>query len=267
MPYSSNHKNSIQHTFKYTATVIIPAAFSICIWSCKQPAPPPLQHLRDTAVTYITYKGEPGQRKEVRLADSTQVILNARSLLLVPDNFTQERTLLLDGEAFFNATDPTAKPLTVKTNILTLTTQPAAAFKIRSFEVQHGATAYLLHGKIKVTKSYHSATDNQPEILERGQMVLANNEIDLMEKETYVPEELENWLQGRLVLHDETFMNTVRILENWYSTEITVNGNASGTGPVNGDFNNATLQQVLQALQKTGGFTYQLKDNKVTVDF
>ena len=33
------------------------------------------------------------------------------------------------------------------------------------------------------TKSYHSQTDNEPELLTGGEMVMINRDIDLMEKE------------------------------------------------------------------------------------
>jgi hypothetical protein len=35
-----------------------------------------------------------------------------------------------------------------------------------------------------VTKFYHSSTDNEPETLKSGDMVMINKDIDLMEKET-----------------------------------------------------------------------------------
>ena len=42
-----------------------------------------------------------------------------------------------------------------------------------------------------MVKSYHSDTDNEPEILAAGEMVMINREIDLMEKEKLSAEELE----------------------------------------------------------------------------
>jgi transmembrane sensor len=48
-----------------------------------------------------------------------------------------------------------------------------------------------LSGKLNVKKSYHSDTDNEPEIVETGQMVMINRDIDLMEKEKLDSAELK----------------------------------------------------------------------------
>lgn len=214
--------------------------------------------------TYTTYEGVLGERKKISLPNGAPVILNSNTKLLVPADFAQSHTLLLDGEAYF---DSTAYPLTVKTNILTMTVTKPAAFKMRCFESQQGATGYILRGEVKVSKSYHSKTDDQPEMLGPGNMVLANKEIDLMEKETYHPREMETWLQDKLIFNDEPFMNTVRKLEEWYSTEIYVEGDVSGAGPINGEFSQASLAKVLDQIRQTANFSYKVKKNKVMIDF
>lgn len=223
-----------------------------------------LLSFREKGQTYTTYEGVLGERKKISLPGGASVILNSNTKLLVPADFAKSHTILLDGEAYF---DSTAYPLTVKTNILTMTVTKPAAFKMRCFESQQGATAYVLRGEVKVIKSYHSQTDDQPEMLGPGNMVLANKEIDLMEKETYHPVEMEVWLQDKLIFQDEPFMNAVRKLEEWYSTEIYVDGDVSVAGPINGEFTRASLTKVLEELKHTAGFSYKVKKNKVLIDF
>ena len=234
---------------------------------CGQPAADPLKSLQNSNLVYTTYEGQEGQRKKLQLADSSTVILNAGSKLLVPEHFPQGgRELVLDGEAFFEVAPSARQPLVVKTEILTITAL-GTAFKIRCFAAQPGATAYLLNGKVKVAKTYHSATDNQSEILERGNMVLANKEIDLMEKETYDPASLEAWLQEDLRFQNTPFMTVVRQLEDWYAITITVNGNAADVPSVTASFQGRSLQQVLDALRETAGYSYKIKRNEVELNF
>ncbi|SHM82956.1 FecR family protein [Chitinophaga sp. CF418] len=223
-----------------------------------------LSSFHEKGQTYTTYEGVLGERKKISLPDGTPVILNSNTKLLVPADFAKTHTLLLDGEAYF---DSTAFPLTVKTNILTMTATKPAAFKMRCFESQQGATAYVLSGEVKVSKSYHSKTDDQPEMLGPGNMVLANKEIDLMEKETYHPAEMETWLQDKLIFHDEPFMNAVRKLEEWYSTEIYVEGDVSAAGGINGEFRQASLTKVLEEIRRTARFNYKVRKDKVTINF
>jgi hypothetical protein len=65
-----------------------------------------------------------------------------------------------------------------------------ARFVVEAMRKQPGEESDLLDGKLRVTKSYHSDTDNEPEVLGAGDMVMINREIDLMEKEKMTgPEE------------------------------------------------------------------------------
>lgn len=223
-------------------------------------------HLQNSALKYTTYRSETGQRKQLQLPDGTKVILNSRSTLLVPENFAQQHgELVLDGEAFFEVAAAT-RPFVVKTEILTATVL-GTAFRIRSFTSQAGATLYLLNGKVKVTKSYHSTTDNQPEILERGQMVLANKDIDLMEKETFEPAELEAWLQERLRFEQTPLPAAIRQLEEWYAVDISLEGDFSKAGPLNGTFDHYPLQKMLDTLSARAGCRYKIRDQAVSIRF
>jgi len=254
---------SVQNTLPILGLLLI-AGIQL---QCQQPQKEdPVKHLLNGQTTYTTYQGEVGHRKKLQLADSSTVILNAGSRLLVPATFPQQgRELILDGEAYFDAA-PTinGRPFTVKTDKLTVTAL-GTAFKIRSFATQPGATAYLLNGKVRVAKTYHSATDNQPEILERGQMVLANRDIDLMEKETYQPAELEAWLQEDLRFKDIPFMTMIRQLEDWFAVTITVEGDVSSIKNMTASFQHNTLQEVLEILRKAAHCSYKIKGDEVEI--
>jgi len=264
VPTSNTPNKIFQSKRLYLVVVVILSATTIAAWHYRQGHHQPVLHqLRDKQQGYTTYTGTAGERRKITLPDNTSVILNGNTRLMVPDSFMRQHAVLLDGEAYFDAPGP----LIVKTNILTLTTQPAAAFKIRCFELQQGATAYLVSGKLQVTKSYFSATDNQPEILGNGNMILANKEIDLMEKETYVPLEMKEWLDEKMSFEKEPFMNVMHKLEDWYGTEIYVDGNTPEVAPVTASFDHATLKDVLDNLRKQAKFTYKISNEKVNITF
>jgi hypothetical protein len=91
----------------------------------------------------------------------------------------------LDGEIFLIARHADKRPLIIHTRQLIITVQSAyARLHIEAFASSPGEQADLMEGQLKVTKSYHSSTDNEPETLRSGDMVMINKEIDLMEKET-----------------------------------------------------------------------------------
>ncbi|WP_343667685.1 DUF4974 domain-containing protein [Chitinophaga sp.] len=253
--------NSKSSKWLYIIIVLILCGTTAGMWYFKPGKKPALASFREAQVNYNPHEGTQGNRTRFTLPDSTEVLLNGKSTVLVPDNYAQTHTLLLDGEAWFNS----PHELKVITNILTITNTAAASFRIRCFEAQQGATAYLGSGTVQVAKSYHSTTDNQAETLSIGNMVLANKEIDLMEKETYQPAELDRWLKGELTFSKVPFMNAMHTLEEWYGTEIYVDGDVSALPAVDGSFPNQSLDQVLQSMQKAMHFSYQFKGDRVKV--
>jgi hypothetical protein len=96
-----------------------------------------------------------------------------------------DRDFQLDGEVFLIWRNGDKRPFTIRTRQLIITLQsPTARLHIDAFAASPGEQADLLEGEVKVTKSYHSSTDDEPEILHSGDMVMINRDIDLMEKET-----------------------------------------------------------------------------------
>ncbi|WP_343702504.1 FecR domain-containing protein [Chitinophaga sp.] len=217
---------------------------------------------------YTMYQCPYGKRKAVTLADSTVVLLNSRSRLYVPAGFPQaRREVILDGEAFFNVRQALPQQFTLHTDKLNITS-PSGNFRIRSLEKQSGATMYLLAGKANVGKSYHSDTDNERENLSAGEMILANKDIDLMEKETFTLAEQQDCLEGKLVFDNTPLPAALKKMEDWFGVEVELKGRSSSISKaVSGVFRNDSLQDMLATLGDSIGFTYRITRDKVVIKF
>jgi len=64
-------------------------------------------------------------------------------------------------------------------------------FRVDAVRKRAGEEVDLLEGQLRVTKSYHSDTDNEPEVLAAGEMVIDQPGDRLMEKEKLSPAELD----------------------------------------------------------------------------
>ena len=154
-------------------------------WSCKSPA------RRNPAD--ITYENGAGKSRTVKLPDGSSVAMSARTVIRISQKFGQtERDLELDGEAIFTVNGDAGKPFIVHTRNLQIQvlgggnqqgSLSGTLFKVDAYASNAGEEVDVLSGKLKVTKSYHSDTDNEPEIIGPGEMVMINRDIDLMEKE------------------------------------------------------------------------------------
>ncbi len=216
---------------------------------------------------YATYQCPYGERKMFTLADSTMVLLNSRTHLYVPVNFPHSsREVILDGEAFFGVRKPGNKEFVITTDKLRARTKGGFC-RIRSLESQSGATFYLLNGAASVQKSYHSNTDNQPEQLQSGEMILANKDIDLMEKETFPPAEQQDCLDGKLVFNNTPVSTAFKKIEDWFGVQMELRGKNTPSQGISGVFHTGSLQNMLSLLSDSIGFTYRITRDKVVIRF
>jgi len=128
---------------------------------------------------------------DVKLPDGSHVVLRPGTQVTVAKGFgASNRELELDGEGIFDVAGSAAKPFVVHTRNLEIVVL-GTRFHVDAFRKNAGEQVDLLEGRLRVKKSYHSDTDNEPEVLEAGDMVMINRDIDLMEKEKMSPAELD----------------------------------------------------------------------------
>ena len=128
---------------------------------------------------------------DVKLPDGSHVVLRPGTQVTIAKGFgVSNRDLELDGEAIFDVDGSAAKPFVVHTRNLEIVVL-GTRFHVDAFRKNAGEQVDLLEGRLRVKKSYHSDTDNEAEVLEAGEMVMINRDIDLMEKEKMSPAELD----------------------------------------------------------------------------
>jgi len=137
------------------------------------------------------YTNKSGNSHQVKLPDGSIVVLRPGTQITVAKGFgAGNRDLELDGEALFDVRGSAAIPLVLHTRNLEITVL-GTRFHVDAFRKNAGEQVDLLEGRLRIKKSYHSDTDNEPELLTAGEMVMINRDIDLMEKEKMSPAELD----------------------------------------------------------------------------
>lgn len=172
-------KNAIPMTGRVLLLLILAGT-----WHCKDRHP-------QARTGQLIYANETQQAKTVTLPDNSKVLLQPRTTLEISKSFNvTDRDVKLDGEAVFTVGSGGDHSLIVHTRNLHILVLEGR-FHVDAFASNAGEEVDLLSGKLRVTKSYHSTTDNGEEVLVGGDMVMINRDIDLMEKEKLNPTELE----------------------------------------------------------------------------
>lgn len=168
-----------------------------------------------SADTYTTYATRTGERKTIRLADGSVIVLNAGSTIRIPDQLQRKRKLqLLDGEVFFDVNTNPDIPFIVESGPLQ-TTVLGTSFNVSAYKDVHTLSIGVMSGKVKV-----AGKGSMAQVLERDQE-LVYNKISGELKVSPVDEQQPGWKEGRLIFNDVTFNDMVVLMEKNFGITIT----------------------------------------------
>jgi transmembrane sensor len=205
-----------------------------------------------------------GQKSKISLPDGSIVFLNAESSIKYMDNFTENRTIHLSGEAFFEVAKNEKYPFEVITENLT-TTAIGTSFNINAYNTASKIEVSLASGKVKIAESIsHSQVEINPG---EGITYLPLN--SSFQMQTVDIQNILNWKEGILQFEKLPLPEVIEILERWYGVEIEIAGkNPSPQLKCTGTFKpNEYLSNVLNALGHSIEFNYSIDDKKITLEF
>jgi ferric-dicitrate binding protein FerR (iron transport regulator) len=137
--------------------------------------------IRSGTVSWENTTGDPAR---YALEDGSLLVLSPKGKITQDINFGKgKRELTLDGEALLTIPKAEGDTFIIHTRNLNIVVLAAAKMHIDAYASSPGESADLLSGKLRVTKSYYSKTDNAAELLDGGDMIMINRDVDLMEKE------------------------------------------------------------------------------------
>ncbi|EDP97168.1 FecR domain-containing protein [Kordia algicida OT-1] len=193
-----------------------------------------------------------GQQLAVNLPDGSEVTLNAKSTVFYDkDNWNNNRTLHLDGEAYFKVTKgATFTVITKEGSVQVLGTTFNVNTNEDFFEVQ------CYSGKVNVintAKAEHILTKGKA--VRTYQNVVSNWTFDTTEK---------NWLSGQSSFMETPLSEVIEALENQYQLQIK-NTESFTKERFTGRFTNNNRAVALQTVFEAMDIDYTLNDNVVTL--
>lgn len=156
-----------------------------------------------------------GERKHFFLPDSSEVWINAGTNLKYPKKFKAgQRTVFLDGEAYFSVKKNQVKPFIVETQQLSVKVL-GTKFNVKAYSTETKTTTTLVSGKVEVTTNqngYRVLNPNEQLVFDHS-----NATIDVAE----IPaNEMDSWRSGQLVFNDASFDEIIQTLERHFNTSI-----------------------------------------------
>ena len=264
--------------FGYAAAILLAVGlfyiFSVVIRS--QPA--------TKKATSLEVVAENGSRKRIVLPDGSTVILNAGSSIRYCKTFEgKTRDVNLYGEAFFEVVKNAKIPFHVHCSNIDIKVL-GTAFNVKSYPDERTIETTLIRGLVEIhdnsnknakpiylhpsekiilarSSTTNTATKTTVAALNQRAAVI---HLDTISKENSWIETA--WMYNRLEFRKNTFEEIARKMERWYAVSIIINDASLKQQILNGSFENETLEQALQALQKITPFQFSIQNNTVIIN-
>ncbi|UZR96265.1 FecR family protein [Chondrinema litorale] len=201
-----------------------------------------------------------GQKNTIVLKDGSKIKLNSGSKIRFPENFEEDkREVFLEGEAYFEVEHNASQPFIVNSGGIR-TKVLGTSFNIKNIESHNKVEIALVTGKVEIVKnaSHEKVTLSPNELLE------VDNETNDMSKRSFEPSKELGWKDGIIQFKEAKTDEITEVLENWYDTKIVIKNTPSNKG-FTGEFDNESLETVLQGLSFSIGFNYKLEGNTVII--
>lgn len=237
-------------------------------------------------VAQNTVSTKRGSKSKIQLPDGTQVWLNADSKITYNEKFQGAlREVQLTGEAFFDVVRDETRPFVIHTNAIDVKVL-GTSFNVRSYEDEKNTETSLIHGSVEVTlrsdpaqKKYELKPGQKLIVQNNGLPVLSKEQvagkpgfkhpmpavgrINYEKKDSSIIETL--WVKNKLAFDGEAFEDVALKIERWFDVKVNITDEKLKKTPFTAVFDDESLQVVMEALQLTGKFKYNINKKEVTI--
>jgi len=215
--------------------------------------------------TYNELRTPRGGGYQLKLADGTQVWLNAGSSLKYPVSFNgSTREVFLEGEAFFDVTQ-SGSPFVVHSGNMDVRVM-GTSFNVTAYPDEDAYRTTLVEGKVMVeVLSDNGASIERQELAPNDQAVLelARSAISVEEVNTSY---FTSWMRGKIEFDNENLDAVMKRLARWYDFEYRFeNSEAMGyhfTARLDRD---ASISSILEMLEMTTEVKFEYRKGTVVI--
>jgi ferric-dicitrate binding protein FerR (iron transport regulator) len=232
---------SVHTVLKYAAVIIFMISLTTIFYLNKQNSNP---ETTDESL-YTSVVTENGQRSKVILPDSSFVWLNSGTTLSYPNNFSsQNRKILLNGQAFFQVYHKENSPFLVQANSLIVTVR-GTKFDVDAYPDNDAVTVVLESGKVDLSHQGIESFNYTMQPGEKASFNIAANSLNIGHVDTVI---YSSWKDGKLIFRNEPMKNVVEKLKKWYNIDIEVADTEVYSSIFSGTIQNESYEEIFRLI-------------------
>lgn len=223
----------------------------------------PLIGGKHPAEQLTSLKTSSNQKRQIKLADGSQIWVNAGSELKYPQTFNgKTREVYLSGEAYFDIKHDASRPFLIHSGSV-ITTVLGTAFDIKEDQHNHTIVVTVTRGKVSVSQ------DNKVlGILTPNQQLSFNVQNQHAEQQQVDASQAIAWQQNDVHFEDLSFAEAATILEKRFNTHIIFSNEKVKKCRFTGtSLGGNRLDQILKVICALNNATYQKRtDGSILID-
>ena len=206
--------------------------------------------LENKSEQYNTILVPVGQRINLILSDNTNLWLNANTEFRYPSEFSKgNRTVYLDGEAYFEVSKNEKKPFIVKTSQGDVHVT-GTSFNVEAYSKFNSFETSLFEGGVDIYKEVEKLVSLKPnEIgsLENNELVITR----ISDKDHYL------WREGLIAFNNKKLEEVLVNLKKYFDVEIQISNSCLPKHTYTGKFRQSDgVEYALRVLQRSINFKY-----------
>lgn len=214
----------------------------------------------DATFTVFTEKG---QKTRITLPDGSQVCLNSDSRLSYNSGFNKKnRTLQLEGEAFFDVAPDKENAFTVQTDKVDVVVH-GTAFNVSSYKDESTMSVALVRGKVSLA---NHATGQTLTMMAPNELASVSK-ADLTWGIDSCDAEMESlWTRNTLKFENVPANKVFKKLERWYGVDIHVE-NPNPETSYGFTLKTESLREILEIINKVSPIAYHINGEEVNIRY
>src|SRR5680860_88692 len=205
-----------------------------------------------------------GKIFKVILSDGTKVWLNADTKISFPQKFlaTEDtRTVVLDGEAYFEVAHNKDQPFIVKSNDLEIEVL-GTRFNVSSYASSDQISTTLVEGSVKINNSKDSIAGL---ILKPSYQAAFNKNTEKLEAFKVNTTDFTAWMDNKVLFRNETFKDLIFKFERAYNVNIINKIPELENERFTGEFDKESIEDIIKTFSSRMDFRYKIENKTITI--
>lgn len=205
-----------------------------------------------------------GKIFKIILSDGTMVWLNADTKISFPQKFLATeatRTVVLDGEAFFEVAHNKNKPFIVKSNELEIEVL-GTRFNVSSYANSDQISTTLVEGSVKINNSKDSIAGL---ILKPSYQAAFNKNTEKLEAFKVNTADYTAWMDNKILFKNEAFKDLMLKFERTYNVSIINKIPGLDNERFTGEFDEESIEDIIKTFSSRLDFRYKIENKTITI--